>query len=417
MFKKSISTFLLLTTITILNADVNSSASITDSRNSAASLSSLIKSNYSDFNNKIALPVTSGSQVTTLDGTKSGTINMTCNTDKILMSKISISGSNNITINVKLDINLDGTFEKNLAFNSISGIHTTGVFKCSNNATNCTYYGWNYSNGTLQLANIDKSNAIGAYCINDTCGSLYTKNLSQILNDVSGTITALIQSTTNLVVTNVMSSSSITEIYAQKYDNCSNTSTSALYGSSSSIPSEATLLSQANNAVFTSETNAVISTISANENANKVTSSDLADIKTIASKSTNSVTVSSSDQRDISYTSTHKDTSGTFVTSSNNSSMNFEHIDPDYCMVEWFEMYTNVTTDEKVRGVTATGLKTTKKSETRLCSGQYNNICPISAGEKIKYDFGKLNKSINEATAALNVLKGVVDDMICNITK
>lgn len=417
MFKKSINAFLLLSTLSILNAEVNSSASITDSRNSAASLSSLIKSNYSDFNNKIALPVTSGSQVKTLDGVKSGTINMTCNTDKILMSKISISGSNNITINVKLDINLDGSFEKDLTFNSISGIHTTGVFSCSNNASNCTYYNWDYANGTLQLANISESIAIGAYCINDACGSLYAKNPSQILNDISGTITALIQSSTNLVVTNVMASSSVAEIHAQKYDNCNNTSNDALYGPSSSIPSEATLLSQANNATYTSDTNAVISTISANENTNKVTSSDLADIKTVAATSTNSVTVSSSDPRDISYTSTYKDSSGNFVTSANGSSINFEHMDPEYCMVEWFEMYTSVTTDGNVRGVTASGLKTTKKTETRLCTGEYNNICPINSGETIKYDCGNLNKSINQATGALNTLKGIVDDMICNITK
>ena len=97
--------------------------------------------------------------------------------------------------------------------------------------------------------------------------------------------------------------------------------------------------------------------------------------------------------------------------------MNFEHTKPEYCMVEWQETYTSVTTDNNVRGVTASGLKNTKKSETRLCSGQYNNICPVSAGETIKYDCGNLNKSINQAAGALNTLKGVVDDMICNTSQ
>ena len=82
-------------------------------------------------------------------------------------------------------------------------------------------------------------------------------------------------------------------------------------------------------------------------------------------------------------------------------------------MVEWQETYTSVTTDNNVRGVTSSGLRTTKKSETRLCSGTYNNICPISAGETIKYDCGNLNKSIGQAAASLNALKGIVDDMIC----
>ena len=420
MLRKTITTLLLfLTTTLFLNAEVSTSESVTNSRNSASSINSLIKSNYEgNFNNKIALPMTTGSQITSLDGTKSGSANLTCNTDKILISKISILNSNNITVNVKLDINLDGSFEKDLNFNNISGIHTTGVFSCTSGASSCTYYNWEYSSGTVQLVNINSSSAIAPYCINDTCGSTYTTNASQILNDISGTLVALIQGTTSLVVTSVIASNTISEIYAQKYDNCSNTdASSVIYNASSSIPSEATLQAQASSASFTSDTSAVLTTIETNSTNNPVNSSDIADIKNVTSTATSTATVDSSDKRNISYTSTYKDANGNYVTSSGSSSMNFEHISPEYCMVEWQETYTNVTTDNNVRGVTASGLRTTKKSETRLCSGTYNNICPVSAGETIKYDCGNLNKSIGQAAASLNALKGIVDDMICNITQ
>ena len=49
--------------------------------------------------------------------------------------------------------------------------------------------------------------------------------------------------------------------------------------------------------------------------------------------------------------------------------LNLKLIDPEYCMVEWYETYTSVTTDNNVRGVTASGLTQTKKSESRLCTG------------------------------------------------
>lgn len=419
MFKRTITILLFLTATTFLNAEVSTSESITNSRSSASSINSLIKSNYEgNFNNKIALPMTTGSEITTLDGAKSGSVNLTCNKDKILLSKISILNNNNITVNVKLDINLDGSFEKDLNFNNISGIHTTGVFSCTSGASLCTYYNWEYSSGTVQLVNINSSSAIGPYCINDTCGSKYATNTSQILNDISGTLVALIQGTTSLVVTSVIASNTISEIYAQKYDNCSNTDASSIiYNASSSIPSEATLQAQASSASFTSDTSAVLTTIETNSANNPVNSSDIADIKNVTSTATSTATVDSGDKRNISYTSTYKDANGNYVTSSGSSSMNFEHISPEYCMVEWQETYTSVTTDNNVRGVTASGLRTTKKSETRLCSGTYNNICPISAGETIKYDCGNLDKSINQATGALNTLKGIVDDMICNITQ
>lgn len=48
---------------------------------------------------------------------------------------------------------------------------------------------------------------------------------------------------------------------------------------------------------------------------------------------------------------------------------------------------------------------------------EYNNVCPVLNGETIKYDCGKLDKSINQGIAALNTLEKVVKDMICNIHK
>jgi hypothetical protein len=317
---------------------------------------------------------------------------------------------------VKIDANLDGSFERNFNFNSISGIHTKGIFSCSSGASNCTYYSWEYSSGRLSLTNVNSTTANAPYCINDSCGSLYSSNPSQILSDVSGIIVALIQTSTSLVVTNINTSNTSAEIYAQKYDNCSESSATTLYNSSSTIPSEATIQSQASVESTSSETSTVISTILYNEETNIVTSSDLSDIKSIVSTARSNVSVESSDSRNVSYTNSYKDESGNFITSSDNSSINFQHIEPEYCMVEWEEVYSSVTTDNNIRGVTASGLRTTKKTETRQCSGEYNNICPVIAEETIKYDCGNLGHSINQATAVLNVLKGVVEDMICNIT-
>jgi single-strand DNA-binding protein len=112
----------------------------------------------------------------------------------------------------------------------------------------------------------------------------------------------------------------------------------------------------------------------------------------------------------------YKDKDGNLITNNDTTSVNFKHIDPEYCMVEWYETYTSVTTDNNVRGVSASGLTQTKKSESRLCTGEYNNVCPVLNSETIKYDCGNLDKSINQGIAALNTMEKVVKDMICNIT-
>ena len=328
-------------------AAVNTSESITNSRTEASATSNAVRDMYTNsFNQKVALPMTTGTEMTSVDGSKSGVANLTCSDVATLFSQISVVGSVNPSINVKLDIDLNGSFERDLTFSGISGIHTTGVFKCLIGARACTYYNWQFStSGGLTLEEINSSSAAGAYCINDTCSAIYVRDLAQILNDVSGTITSLVQQTTSLVVTNTSTSSTVTSIYAQNYNNCANSSGVIYDSSNNSLPSEALLQSQASAVVPLDDANVVLSNVSLNETANPIDPTEIEDINTIPNTSTSSVTVSSSDPRDISYTMTYKDSSGYLVSSTDDSSMNFDHIEPDYCMVEWDEVYTSVTTD------------------------------------------------------------------------
>ncbi|KAB7884674.1 hypothetical protein [Poseidonibacter ostreae] len=412
--------FLVFYFFVSLKAEVNTSSSIKDSRDLAVSLSATAKDAYvNNFDKNIAQPITSESSIETLDGSKSGVINMTCTEagDNILLSRISINGTNNITLNVELDIDLDGNFEDSLSFDNIGGIHTKGVFTCTgDNLFLCKYYDWNYSlSSKLTLDEIESKDAVSPYCINDICGSVYSTDSSQILNDVGGAIVALVQTTTNLMVTRIEPSSSYVNIYAQKYDNCSSAST--LYNSSNgSIPSNATLISQASLIPSTNESKLLLSSVAVNESKNIIAAEELDDIKLVTSIAKSSVSIDSNNPRDISYTSVYKDENGNLITKNDTTSVNFKHIDPEYCMVEWYETYTSVTTDNNVRGVSASGLTQTKKSESRLCTGEYNNICPVLNSETIKYDCGNLDKSINQGIAALNTMEKVVKDMICNIT-
>ena len=412
--------FLVFYFFVSLKAEVNNSSRIQDSRDLAASLSDTAKDAYvNNFDKNIAQPITSESSIETLDGSKSGVINMTCTDagDNILLSRISINGTNNITLNVELDIDLDGTFEDSLSFDNIGGIHTKGVFTCTDdNLFLCKYYNWNYSTSSkLILDEIESKDAIAPYCINDICGSVYSTDSSQILNDVGGSIVALIQITTNLMVTRIEPSSSYVNIYAQKYDNCSSAST--LYNSSNgSIPSNATLISQASLIPSTNESKLLLGSVAVNENTNVLAVNELDDIKLITKLTKSNISVDANNPRDISYTTVYKDKDGNLITNNDTTSVNFKHIDPEYCMVEWYETYTSVTTDNNVRGVTASGLTQTKKSESRLCTGKYNNICPVLNSETIKYDCGNLDKSINQGIAALNTMEKAVKDMICNIT-
>lgn len=397
---------------------------ISSAKSEASSLGSSLVGNYrgkTNVNNTAYATMTTDTEVTTLDGTQSKTVNITCQGESNPFAKISYTGTSDITIRVDLDLNQDGIYEKSPFFSGVSGITSDGFAKCSANTfSNCTHYQYVYdnTNQTLSASVVPPANATGLYCINSSCDSLAVYHKDRILSDIAGAVGAVLQQvSSDLVITGQNVTSSYIELYGQDYSTCSNFA--GAYTASSGIPSSAELQNQA--AVAQTSGNDswyVVMQADNNEQVlNPTSNSDLNDISVIASTATSTATPSASDGRVVEYTSTYKDSDGNWVSVNDSSTMliDLNSQEPKSCMVEWYEINTQVATDGKVIGHSGTGdgLDKTLKTEIRECINDYTT-CPLKTGETIKYDCGLLDSSIGEALGAFSVLEEMAKDLTCS---
>ena len=397
------------------------SSDIQKAKSEASSLSGNFSANYrgaSNITSKIFTPMTSKADLHTMDGSKSGQANLTCQgAPSGVFLNVSYTGVSDINIEVSVDYNLDGSPDDHFYFNGISGIHANGVVKCNTNTfNNCKYYNWNYAQHTLSL--VETNIKINAYCINSSCGSIAISSKNRILNDLAGQLSALIQnSQQNLLLSKIDVSNGIAKIYGQDYSNCQNSS-KAVYKAGSGIPSDAVLRNQAANAQVSDPTGAyeVVTSATNNEqNKNKINQSELNDITKIA-KNSSDVTVDSSNPNNIKYTSSYKDKNGNWVVSKDSTKIQYETPPASKsCMVAWDEVQTDVTSDEKVKGHSGSGSgpSVIVKTEIRECTNNYT-VCPVRNNERIKYDCGKLNNSIADVAAGMQVIDNAVKDFSCS---
>lgn len=377
-----------------------------------------------DYRNKSGLQersldtMSSSQEITTVDGTQRATANISCSNTTSHFAEISYSGISDISINVKIDYNQDGSIDNNLNFSGISGVFASGVAVCgANTFSNCNYYTWGFNSATesLELSQIHWQEAGGLYCINSSCESVSAHQKQRILQDISGAIANILQSNfPSLVLSQTAYNNDTMFLYGQDYSNCQNAS-SATYNAGSSIPSVTTLSSQASSQQTSSnDAYYVVTTTDYNEmQLNPVTSADKADIEAVAAKASDAKP--SADMTSVNYTNAYKDENGNLVTSSDSSTM---LIDPTHevksCMVKWSEVQTNVASDGQVIGHTGSGLATVLKTEIRECTTIDFSVCPVLSNETIKYDCGNLANSMGEGIAALQTASEMAKDLTCS---
>jgi hypothetical protein len=366
-----------------------------------------------NLDSQIFNPMTNeNSQISTKDGSQSGTAYMTCGETKPF-AKISYSGNSDITINVQLNVdnNDDNGYEATQSFNGVSGITATGIIKCTAGTfSNCKYYNWNYNNSDLiYLTQTNRNNSADAYCINSSCGSLAASQKSKILGDIAGALTSSFSGYSSYTVTQTNVTSNYIELYGQNYENCSDSNATQFNSSTTDIPGSLDGESQMNNSnvAYTTLTDVV-----KNENKNEVTASDYSDMQDIANTSVRSADTSYEDERIITYTYEKKNDNGTTTIQNLSSAMDVDlDDDTEYCMVAWEKKYTGVATDGTVRGTDDNGVETTIEEEFREC---VDGVCPYTEPEYIKYDCGNTDDSLGEAISALATLKELQDDISCS---
>lgn len=407
--------------ITNLSGVEFTQSDISNAKSEASSLGSSLINNYRGADNlqdTAYSTMTTDKEVTTLDGTQSKTVNITCQGSSNPFAKISYTGTSDITIRVDMDLNQDGAYENTALFSGVSGITSDGFAKCSiNTFSNCTYYKYIYDS-TLSAEIIPASNAAGLYCINSSCDSLAVYHKDRILSDIAGAVGAVLQQvSSDLTITGQNVTSSYIELYGQDYSTCSGLT--GVYTASSGIPSSAELQNEAAVAQ-TSDSDAWYVVMKADDNEqniNPISNDEINDIAVVASVASSSATPSTSDGRVVEYTNAYKDSDGNWITSSDSSTMliDLDSEEAKSCMVEWYEINTQVATDGKVIGHSGTGdgLDKTLKSEIRECINDYT-VCPVNTGESIRYDCGSLDNSIGEALSTLSALEEMAKDLTCS---
>ncbi|MGA3282505.1 MAG: hypothetical protein ABSD50_16170 [Smithella sp.] len=181
----------------------------------------------SAINQNAGQPIMSNTPMTTLDGSQSGNVQMSCpSTTKFVDILIQPGATGDLTtVMVSQDTKLNGqiNYQFNMPF-PVSGICGNGVIQCNPGTwNNCIFWAWTANTqGQLSIQQTDYTQMGGCYCINNSCGNnIAWTNLPLVLKDLGGGATGAIMST-NPQYSITSTSISDTEIayYSQALTNC-----------------------------------------------------------------------------------------------------------------------------------------------------------------------------------------------------
>lgn len=155
--------------------------------------------NEGGINANASQPITAGSKMYTMDGTKDGYAQITKpSSTSFLNIVVQPAGTGDLqTVQIAQDLNFDGTTDNVYSVPvPVSGVCANGLISCQPGTwLNCTPYTWVAdSTGRISLATTMLKDLGGCYCINQSCGStLAWDNVSQILHGLGGGISATMQ--------------------------------------------------------------------------------------------------------------------------------------------------------------------------------------------------------------------------------
>ena len=387
------------------------SSSILFAKNEGIETGNSLRGHFSNIQKNVSAPLTSDSEFKTVDNKTSFKANLTCN-DKINpFLEVTYSGPSDITINVSIDTDLNGSKDKTFSFSGVSGVGTNGVIKCNPNSwKNCKYFLWNISNNNLTLQETTLTNLGGAYCINSTCGSLSANQKTNILDTIGGAISSIYQSSnSNYLITKTQNDGNKIVFYGQNYKDCTNFSDEAP-SKSHDLDTTNVIASQSNdeNSVYY-----VFNENVENQNTNKFDS----DVKQ-TTKIKNSVSVKG-DTKDYTFTYSGKtqNEDGSWSVRNDNAKVNIDFLNPDikYCEIKYLEENSTVFSDGQTHH-SSRGDTKTWKTKIVECTGDDYSICPVdsSKGELLKHPCGEID-NFAEATSILMAIDEAVDDFSCSL--
>ena len=370
-----------------------------------------LKGHFSNVQTNVVAPLTSNSDFKTVNGSKSFKANLTCNETIKPFLEISYSGTSDITINVSIDTDLNGSKDKIFSFDGVSGVGTNGIIKCSTNSwKNCKYFLWNISNNNLTLSETVLTNLGGPYCINSSCGSLSVNQKINVLDTIGGAISSMYQSSnSNYLITKTQNDGNKIVFYGQNYQDCTNYKEQAP-SKSHDLDTTNVIASQSKdeNSVYY-----VLNEEVKNQNTNKFDT----DVKqTTVIKNSVSVKGDTSDYT-FTYSGKTQNEDGSWSTRNDNAKVNIDFLNPNikYCEIKYLEENSILFSDGQTHH-SSSGDTKTWKTKIVECTGNDYSICPVdtSKGEIIKHPCGQID-NFAEATSILMAIDEAVDDFSCSL--
>lgn len=370
-----------------------------------------LKGHFNNVQTNVAAPLTSNSDFKTVNGSKSFKANLTCNETIKPFLEISYSGTSDITINVSIDTDLNGSKDKIFSFDGVSGVGTNGIIKCSTNSwKNCKYFLWNILNNNLTLSETVLTNLGGPYCINSSCGSLSVNQKINVLDTIGGAISSMYQSSnSNYLITKTQNDGNKIVFYGQNYQDCTNYKEQAP-SKSHDLDTTNVIASQSKdeNSVYY-----VLNEEVKNQNTNKFDT----DVKqTTVIKNSVSVKGDTSDYT-FTYSGKTQNEDGSWSTRNDNAKVNIDFLNPNikYCEIKYLEENSILFSDGQTHH-SSSGDTKTWKTKIVECTGNDYSICPVdtSKGEIIKHPCGQID-NFAEATSILMAIDEAVDDFSCSL--
>ncbi len=382
---------------------------------STIAVSSLLAQNYSselkslnshfskNFQSTIVAPGTSSGSFKTVDGNTSFQANMTCEAASISVSDISYTGSSDISINIKMDLNYDGIKETNNNLNNVSGICADGVIKCDINTwNNCSYYNYSFSSSGISVnLSTNQNNTPNCYCINSSCGSPSVNNKKAILDDITAGVYNILQANLpRFVLTQANNDGVTSSIYGENQDECGNYQV----GSRDIQMDSNSIINQGEAQLASNQTDPdTPAGFILNATNNELSFDYTSEKNELKTKTLNTPAATESNK----------------IISANGETFDMSNIEDSnpiqYCQVEKLVSNSQVYTDQSTSYTSNTANTQMAEYELRECTGVDYSVCPIDSGESVKYQCGDVNQdSFNESISGINAVQSMANDMTCS---
>jgi len=405
--------FILLSPLLLFAKTIDHSVVVEDG---VAFSRGLLNHHQTHFDDSIVQPLTTGTQMSSVDGANTFTAQLSCSDTAggAKFINVSYSGTNTISIGVNADFNLDGSPDVNWGYGGISGVCADGVVKCTAgwDAAHCKYYQWIYSTGSksLGLAEVPGDSVNSCYCTNNYCGNYAVSKKNAILDTLLTGISQTISSVeSRYVLTRTENTGAIATGYAQSSEECTQAHVGSQLGKSYD-ELKVNAITESNYQQST-DPNSTYSFMQGQQN-NIVQNPVKTEANTFATEQSNydhSLNSNLSTDPDNMKITSYGDS--TFTDSAQLADIDIPADVEEYCKVR-------VRLDESVvysdSQTMSTSMGTTKKYRTEVRKCENHTCFYDNSKEELKENCAETTNNFSEAVAQLTGINEASKDMVCS---